>query len=167
MSVSQARITVNAYILPYFIYCPLIWMFSHKKDNNSINKVHKRALRAIHGLFYLDFIELLSIENTVNLHVKHLQILMTETYKSLNNNSPLIICDLFHLKNIPYGLRNKELLIIPPANTITYGTNSLLFKASILWNSLPNEYKSAKSVDIFKSNIKKWTENSCQCLICK
>ena len=31
MSVSQARITVNAYILPYFIYCPLIWMFSHKK----------------------------------------------------------------------------------------------------------------------------------------
>ena len=167
MSIGQARSTVNAYILPYFIYCPLIWMFCHKKDMKLINKVHKRALRAIHGLLYLDLKELLEIENTVSIHVKHLQILMTETFKSLNQENPQIMCDLFQLKDRPYNLRGQSLLRIPPAKTITYGTNSLIFKASLLWNSLPNEYKSAKSINIFKSNIKSWTEAPCQCLICK
>ena len=51
MSLFQARSTVNAYIIPYFIYCPFIWMFCHKRDSNLIDKVHKRALRAIHRNF--------------------------------------------------------------------------------------------------------------------
>ena len=38
MSIEQSRSIVNAYILPYFLYCPLIWMFYHKKDINRINK---------------------------------------------------------------------------------------------------------------------------------
>ena len=167
MGIIQARSIVNAYILPYFIYCPLIWMFCHKKSNNLINKVHKRALRVIHEFPSLDLNELLEIENSVSIHVKHLQILMTETYKSLHHNNPQIMYDLFHMKDRPYNLRGQMLLRIPPAKTITYGTNSLLFKASLLWNSLPNEYKSANTVNTFKINIKRWPGTSCRCLICK
>ena len=142
-------------------------MFCHKKDIKIINKVHKRALRAIHGLFSLDYNELVNTENTTSIHVKHLQILMTEVFKSLNYTVPQIMCDLFKKKDMPYNLRNQKLLQIPPARTITYGTNSLIFKASILWNTLPNEYKTAKSVNIFKTNIKKWSGSSCHCFLCK
>ena len=167
MSMVQARLIVNAYILPYFIYCPLIWMFCQKKSNNLINKVHKRALRAIHEIPSLDFKELLDIENSMTIHVKHLQILMIETYQSLNHNNPQMMWDLFHLKDMPYNLRGEKLLQIPPAKTITYGTNSLFFKASILWNSLPNEYKTANSLNEFKTAIRLWEGTSCSCLICK
>ena len=154
MSIEQSRSIVNAYILPYFLYCPLIWMFCHKKDINRINKVHKRALRAIQGNFSLSLTELILLENTVGIHVRHLQILMTETYKSLHNENPQIVSNLFELKDRPYNLRGKMLLRIPPAKTTTYGTNSLFFKASLLWNSLPNKFKSANSVSVFKKNIK-------------
>ena len=142
-------------------------MFCYKKDNKLINKVHKRALRAIHGMFYSNLQELLAHDKSVNIHVRHLHILMTETFKSLHHYNPEIMCNLFQLKERPYDLRGQMLLQIPTTKTITYGTNSLLFKASILWNSLPNEYKSAKSVNIFKNAIKSWSGSSCQCFICR
>ena len=155
-SLGQAKSIVNAYILPYFIYCPLVWMFCRKKDNTLINKVHKRALRAIHGIFYLNLVDLLSLEK-VSIHVKHLQILMTETFKSLQHSNPELMNNLFQLKDRPYNLRNQMLLQIPAVKTITYDTNSIIFKASLLWNSLPNEYQ----------KIKQWSGNSCRCLLCR
>ena len=64
MSLTQARTVVNAYILPYFLYCPLIWMFCYKKETNLINKVHKRTLRTIYDNRTLGLQELLAIDNT-------------------------------------------------------------------------------------------------------
>ena len=53
MNTDQIRSVVNTYILiSYFLYCPLIWMFCRKKDMKLINRVHKRALRVIHGNSY-------------------------------------------------------------------------------------------------------------------
>ena len=46
------------------------------------------------------------------------------------------------------------LLQILPVKFITYGRNSLIFKASLLRNPLPNEYIDFKSVDIFEQKIK-------------
>ena len=167
MTLTQSRSLVNAFVLPYFIYCPLVWMFCHKKDINLINKVHKRALRAVHGDSSMSFMDLLLLENSVSVHTRHLQILMTETFKSLHSSNPQIMCELFELKDRPYNLRGQQILKIPPAKTTSYGINSLIFKASLLWNKLPNEYKLAKSVNEFKHKIKKWQGNSCQCKVCR
>ena len=91
---------------------------------------------------------------------------MLEVFKSLKFDNPLLIKEMFHLKCQPYNLRNKLLLKIPEANSITYGTNSILFKASIILNSLSNEYKMAKSISEFKNGIKLWKGVSCSCFIC-
>ncbi len=167
MSIDQARSIVNAYIFPYFLYCPLIWMFCRKKYFFLINRVHKRALRCIRNNFSLSLEDLLLLENSVNFHVKHLQCLMIETFKSIRHDNPELMWDLFSLKDRPYDLRGQLLLKIPPARTKTYGINSLIFKASILWNTLPNEYKQSQTVAIFKLKIKKWLGSSCHCYICK
>ena len=66
MNTDQIRSVVNTYILSYFLYCPLIWMFCRKKDMKLINRVHKRALRVIHGNFLLNLDELLLLENSVS-----------------------------------------------------------------------------------------------------
>ena len=132
MTLTQSRSLVNAFVLPYFIYCLLVWMFCHKKDINLINKVHKRALRAVHGDSSMSFMDLLLLENSVSVHTRHLQILMTETFKSLHSSNPQIMCELFELKDRPYNLRGQQILKIPPAKTTSYGINSLIFKASLL-----------------------------------
>ena len=67
ISIEQARPIVNAYILPYFFYCPLIWMFCHKKEVTQINRVHKRALRAIQNDHSATFEKLLELAHTVSI----------------------------------------------------------------------------------------------------
>ena len=44
--------------------------------------------------------------------------------------------------------------MLPQAKTTTYGTSSLTFRGSILWNSLPDAIKSSPSVVYFKRSIK-------------
>ena len=39
----------NAFVLSNFNYCPLIWMYCNKTLDAKINRVHKRALRAVTG----------------------------------------------------------------------------------------------------------------------
>ena len=91
---------------------------------------------------------------------------MLEVFKSVRHENPLIIEEMFHIKERHYSLRNKFILRIPEAESKTHGTNSLFFKASIIWNSLPNKYKVAPSITIFKKLIKSWSDDSCSCFIC-
>ena len=81
MSMHQAKTVVHTYILPYFLYCPLIWMFCRKKEINLINKVHKRALKTVYNDSTSSFDELLLLDNSVCFHKRHLQMLMLEVFK--------------------------------------------------------------------------------------
>ena len=52
--------------------------------------------------------------------------------------------DLFTKKVVEYDFRIKILCKLPPARSQGFGTNSLKFKGSLLWNSLIDEIKTAK-----------------------
>ena len=65
-------------------------MFCHKKDAVLINNVQKRALRAVHGDFTLQMVDLLNLKGELAIHKKHLQILMLETFRSLNQANPTL-----------------------------------------------------------------------------
>ena len=49
LSIPQAKLICNAFILSFFYYCPAIWMFCKKSSMNLITKTHKRALRAVYN----------------------------------------------------------------------------------------------------------------------
>ena len=85
----------NAYILSPFNYCNLIWMFCDKHSNHNIRNVQKRALRLLHGNFNKSFEELLHITGSTTIHVKNLQSLMTEVYKSLRHINPEFVGSFF------------------------------------------------------------------------
>ena len=142
-------------------------MFCRKTEMTLLNRAHKRALRAVHQDFTLDLPQLLNLSGCSSIHTRHLQALMREVYQSINHESPQLMWDLFCVKNMPYNLRGQLLVKLPSARTSTYGTNSLLFKSSILWNTLPNEFKALKSTLAFKEKIKEWQGNSCTCKNCK
>ena len=167
LSQSQTKLLINAHVISQFFYCPLIWMFCAKGDMKTIIKVHKRALRTIHNNFNLSYNELLDLDNSCTIHQKHLQCLMIEIYKALNENGPLLVKELFTTKEQPYNLRNQHILKLPSARSITFGTNSLVFKGSIVWNTLPSLFKSSSTLYQFKNRIKTWRAESCSCRICK
>ena len=73
----------------------------------------------------------------------------------------------FKYREIPCNLRRGPVLFIPPARSITYGTNSVHFYGSLTWNKLPNLVKSSRSISEFKDVIKKIGNVDCGCMICR
>ena len=70
-------------------------------------------------------------------------------------------------KDVKYNLRTRDLLQIPAANSTTFGIDSIKFRGSLLWNSIPDLIKRVSSTAIFKSNIRNWSGEECHCNICR
>ena len=91
ISREQALTICNAVILSNFNYCPLIWLFCNKGTNKEIDRTHKRALRILHKKYECPFETLLPRSGSFCIHVRNLQKLMTEIYKSVNQLNPLLV----------------------------------------------------------------------------
>ena len=75
-------------------------MFTSKTSHHSTDKLHKRALQVMHNDYTLTYDDLIEIDNSVTIHVRNVQLLMTEICKTLNN------LNLPHLEGV--GLRMLE-----------------------------------------------------------
>ena len=60
-----------------------------------------------------------------------------------------------------YNVRSGLLLMLPEVQTTTFGTSSLTFRGSMLWNSLPDTIKSSPSVVCCKESIREWKDENC------
>ena len=167
LSREQAMKLCNTVIISSFNYCPLVWMFCGKDANHKINRTHKRALRILHNDYDSSFNILLEKSDTVTIHIKNLQKLMLEIFKSMNHLNPSYIWHLHERKEIQYDLRTKHLCKLPITRTIKFGMESLSFRGSLLWNNLNDEIKELPTVASFKRKIKTWTGEACNCKICK
>ena len=81
MDTEKLKQVMQAFVLSHFGYCPLVWMFYDRTLNHRINHIHERALRFAYKDYQTDFESLLGQRNLVSIHVKNLQLLMTEIYK--------------------------------------------------------------------------------------
>ena len=73
----------------------------------------------------------------------------------------------FPIKEIPYSLRNGSVIKIPPTRFTYYGTNSIHFRACLLWNKLLKALKESQSLSEFKYKIKTIGKIDCSCKICR
>ena len=73
----------------------------------------------------------------------------------------------YERKEIQYDLRTKHLCKLQSTKTIKFCMESLSFRGSILWNNLNDEIKELSTVASFKTKIKTWMGEKCNCKICK
>ena len=69
---------MRALVISQFQYCPLVWMFHSRHLNNTISRIHERALRIAYKDYESSFNTLLEKDNSVSIHAKSLQTLMIE-----------------------------------------------------------------------------------------
>ena len=164
LSREQAMKLCNTVIISRssFNYCPLVWMFCGKDANHKVDSTHKRVLRVLHNDYDSSFNTLLEKSDTVTIHIKNLQKLMLEIYKSMNQLNPSYIWHLHERKEIQYDLRTKHLWKLPITMTIKFGMESLSFRGSLLWNNLNDEIMELPTVASFKTKIKTWTGETCK-----
>ena len=83
-----------------FSYCQLIWMFSLRKSNNLLSKVHVRSLRTVSGDNHSSLKNLLTKCKETTIDQRNLQVLMTEDYKIINGISPPIMDKFLYYEKI-------------------------------------------------------------------
>ena len=163
----QRKLIFNAYVMSIFNYAPIIWMFCNKTTYEEITKVHKRALRILLCDFQNNYECLLQIAECKTVHEIHLRFLLCEVYKSQKKLNPEFMQEVYASKTIKFNLRNKVLMSIPKATSQRFGTQSFLFRGSLLWNQISESIKLKPSIESFKSQLKKENlSNTCLCKIC-
>ena len=85
-------------------------MCHSRKINTQTNKLHERRL----GLAYNDkrspFRELLERDDSVTIHERNIQILLTKIFKAKSETAPEIMTPIFKFKDNSYDLRKSNCL---------------------------------------------------------
>ena len=162
----KAKLLNNAFIRSQFDYASVIWMFCSKESYKKLEKLHYKSLKIVYNCDK-SYEELLSLSNEFSIHQRLLRSLASEIYKSINGLNANLMKPLFIFKNNKYNLRKGKLLALPCTNTTRLGTNSILFRACMLWNDLPIELKNSDSLRQFKNRIKSIPKLNCNCFLCR
>ena len=73
--------------------------------------------------------------------------------------------EVFTNRILKYNFRNCRETLLPNPKTKKYGTDTVAYKASQLWSTLPTKYKNLPSLDLFKCEIKSWNCSDRPCNI--
>ena len=162
----KRKILMKAFVISQFNYCPIIWMYCLRQSNNSINKIHERALRIAYGDYTSTFSDLLRKDDSVTIHERNIQALALEIFKTKNDCNPGFMKTIFSPVQHNFNTRN-QCLTRPIPRTVTYGLESFGYRANEIWNSLPKDIQTAKDNKTFKSLLSRNTHKLCSCNLCK
>ena len=75
---------------------------------------------------------------------------MIEVYKYLNSLSPDIMSDTFKIRENTYNLRNFYIFESENHRAKKFGLDSIAYRASQLWENVPQEIRNSTSLPMFK-----------------
>ena len=97
-------------------------MFHSRRRNNCISKIHERTLLIIYQDYKTSSTDLIAKDNSLTIHHRNLQKLVTEMFKVKVGIEPEILKDIFKIEEKPYNLRHKFLVKSNNATSVNYGT---------------------------------------------
>ena len=96
-----------------------------------------RALRIVLNDYSSSYEFHLNTIQLATLHMNRLRWIAAETYKCINNLSPVYLRELDEVKESKYAFRYKNTVKKPTVRTVTFGQRSFRFESARVWNSLP------------------------------
>ena len=158
----------KSFVLSNFSYCPVVWHACGAINTKKLEKVQHRALKFVFDDYAASYETLLARANLPTLELGRLRAIAVEVFKAYNSLSPSYINSIFTSSSSRYNLRRRDNVKIMPNRTSRYGLHSLRHTGGMLWNSLPDELRSAADFKTFKFLIKNWTKDSCcHCTFCR
>jgi hypothetical protein len=144
----HAAMLVHALVLSRLDYCCSLLSGIMKKLETKIQRVINAAWRVVHKGDRRSLNEWLNASQRIQMRIA------TIVRLSLEGKCPSFICDLFVERTSQRALRsNSDLLLVTRTCRTEMGRRAFGLKAAELWNSLPNDVKSMKSITAFKSAV--------------
>ena len=128
-------------ILLSVLYCISIWGSSSRLSE--VNKIHVRAAR---------FIKKLSKKNWKPIAFYYKRAVACKAYTIYNGLSPSLLQNLLSKSNTR-ATRNK-LKVNHPSFKYSLFKNSFTYRASVIWNNLPNNVRDSTSFNAFKYSLR-------------
>ena len=145
----QKLLLLNSVVKSQFSYCPLIWMFTSRYLNNALNSIHERALRLIYNDYELPFDRILEDNKQKSIHQKNIESLAIEIYKFQAGLTPPIMSDLFFSRENDYNLRNFQELESSLKRTVKFGTETISYMGSQIWNLISERLWALETLNKF------------------
>ena len=164
MSTNQAQLLMRSFVMSQFSYCPLIWMCHNRKINTQINKLYERTFRLVYSDKSSSFRKLLERDNSVTIHERNIEVLLTEIFKIKSGAAPEIMAEIFKFKDHSYDLRKINCLQRRILKSCKYGSETVSNLGPKLWD-IPENIKKAESLQEFKNKIKYWTPLNFLCKV--
>ena len=109
----------NSFITSNFNCCPLVWHLCGKGNNNKLEQIQERSLRALLGDTRSDYESLLDTFCTIPLLTSRLKYMILEAVRSVRQENAACLYDMFRVNEVPYEMRWNK--IIQPKNTYSQG----------------------------------------------
>ena len=135
-------------------------MFCNKTDYHKIDERTRSLLYC--GKSYKEF---LLIKNEVSVHQRHIRALLMRVFNSLNNINREFKWSYFTFKHVTITFRNGTMLKLPRTNYARMGINSVLSRAFLLRNRLPQFIINCNSSIELKIKLKQLGNINCSYLI--
>ena len=162
IGIAKKRILMNAFFTSQFSYCPLVWTYHSRTNNNKMNRLHDRCLRVVYNDKQSSFNELLEKDDSVSIHMRNMQILATKIYKLFDNLLPPSMNRVFKLNSDSrYNLQQILQFFRSLVKSVYHGTESISCLGPRIWDILPDEHETIQSLDTFKIKIKNWKPENC------
>ena len=141
-------------ILPSVLYGLIIWGSCDKTLFNTLERIHIRAAKLIHGLDWnLPSVDVLARVNWTPIKEFYERGILNFVHKCYYGHAPIPLQGLFTKRIRKYNFRKTQCLTLPKPRT-EYVKKSLRYQGALQWNSLDNEARSAESVANFKNIVK-------------
>ena len=91
-----------------------------------------------------------------NLSVRRTKQKANLMYKCVNKLAPNYLCNMFTTRTLPFDLRDASQKLYLPKPRTDYLKRSFSYSGASLWNDLPEDIRTTKSLRNFKRRIDKW-----------
>ena len=147
-------------IEPHFDYCSVVWDGLSQQLSEKLQKLQNRAARVITKSSFTcntNSSYLLNSLSWDNLSVRRTKQQANLMYKRvLNKLAPNYLCNMFTPTALSFDLREASQKLYLPKPRTGYLKRSFSYSGASLWNDLPEDIRSTKSLRNFKRGIDKW-----------
>ena len=145
-------------VRPILEYCSAVWNPMLMKDRIEIEKVQRRATKLIPSLCNLEYSERLYRLNLDSLHFRRRRSDIIQVFKIVKGFDN-VKCDNFFKVNADNRTRGHSLKLVKVSNNCNTRLNSFSQRIINDWNSLEEATIQCKTINSFKSALKKEWSN--------